>query len=91
MFERLGKSPVKPVSTPGVPATGMGKPVMASNVLGVMHNGGKVEKTGGYSLEKGEKVIPAKEKKGKEREKEKDTPDLRPAASCGPATTLLPT
>lgn len=46
-----GKAPAKPVG--GMPAPVTGRPIP---LMGVMHKGGKVKKTGAYLLKKGEKV-----------------------------------
>lgn len=51
-----GKAPMAPVWT------GLGGRSGARPILGAMHQGGEVQETGAYNLEKGEKVLP---KKGK--------------------------
>lgn len=59
--------PVSPFAAPGAstgkpatPVVGPQYPVnpVRGGVLGVMHKGGKVKKTGKYLLQKGERVVP---------------------------------
>lgn len=47
--------PISPVASPNTSFVSQ----MGGNVLGQMHDGGEVPKTGKYLLEKGETVVPA--------------------------------